>query len=38
MSHFVGEDVAAGAAGGVVGRDLDHDLVQVLDYVLELLC
>lgn len=36
--HAVGENVSAGAAHGVVCRDLDHDLVEVLDDVLELLC
>ncbi len=36
--HFVGEHVFAWAAHGVVGRDLDHYLVQVLDDVFELLC
>ena len=35
--QFVGEDVAARTAHGVVRRDLHHDLVQVLDDVLELL-
>lgn len=36
--HFINEDFPAGAADRVVGRDLNHNLVQILDDVLELLC
>lgn len=36
--QFVAEHFAAGTAHGVVGRDLDHYLVQILDDVLELFC
>lgn len=36
--HFINEDFSAGAADRVVGRDLDHNLVQILDNILELLC
>lgn len=35
--HLVGEDFFTRTAGRVVGGDLDHDLVQVLHDVLELL-
>lgn len=35
--HFVGEDFFAWATDRVVGRYLDHDLVKVLNDVLELL-
>lgn len=35
--HFVGEDIATWAAHGVVRRDLHHDLVQILNDILELL-
>lgn len=36
--HFVGEDFATRPPGCVVRGYLDHDLVQVLDDVLELFC
>jgi hypothetical protein len=36
--HFINENFSAGAADRVVGRDLNHNLVQILDDVLELLC
>lgn len=38
LLHFAGKHVAARPTGGVVGGDLHHDLVEVLNYVLELLC
>lgn len=36
--HFVGQDVFGRFADRVVGRDLDHDAVEVLDDILNLLC
>lgn len=38
MLHFISENIATWSTHGVVGRDLDHDLVQILNDVLELFC
>lgn len=36
--HFVGQHVFRGFADRVIGRDLDHDAVEVLDDIFNLLC
>lgn len=35
--HFVGKNISAGSAHGIIGRDLNHDLVKVLNDVFETL-
>ena len=37
-AHIALEDVSCGTAGEVVGGDLDHDLVEILDNIFKLAC